>query len=300
MVQCSSECPSLRSLESGGVACAVPSPIRAPLNLGGAITTTQIITVQSLSCDVRSWRQADNAVHLRLLSVVSSSSHQHHPSLTYPSDSNLFITTTTPTTNFQNKLNMFLQFSLLSLFSLSFAMAEETLSTSSHGHAWRYGSGGGIIGFIILILDIIVFSTSCFIHHGDRANYLQSRYWNPTARLRTSYSGVSSYSCSQFLAWSYTGCSRTVLRMREVVPMRLSRKYIITIICEAVSRELEGPFCHRLGNITDWETDRELDIYSIVEKQSSPKRPHLVVSSTRSHSTNWLFLDKRILSWVIR
>ena len=46
---------------------------------------------------------------------------------------------------------MFLQFALLSL-----AFAEETVSTTAHGNAWKYGSGGGIIGFIVLILDIIV------------------------------------------------------------------------------------------------------------------------------------------------
>ena len=50
-------------------------------------------------------------------------------------------------------------------------MATETSITStSHGNAWRYGTGGGVIGFIVLVLDIIVFSTSRFIHHGDRAN----------------------------------------------------------------------------------------------------------------------------------
>jgi len=53
---------------------------------------------------------------------------------------------------FQNALAVVLQLSLL-----SFAMAEETLVTSSHGNAWKYGSGGGVIGFIVLILDIIVF-----------------------------------------------------------------------------------------------------------------------------------------------
>jgi hypothetical protein len=105
-----------------------------------------------------------------------------HPFLTnitppspHPSHSNLFITITTPTTIFQNKLNMFLQFSLLSILSLlSLTMAEETLSTSSHGNVWKYGSSGGLIGFIVLILDIIVFSTSRFIHHGDRANTLSA------------------------------------------------------------------------------------------------------------------------------
>jgi len=46
---------------------------------------------------------------------------------------------------------LFLQFALLSL-----AFAEETVAATAHGNAWKYGSGGGIIGFIVLILDIIV------------------------------------------------------------------------------------------------------------------------------------------------
>jgi hypothetical protein len=48
---------------------------------------------------------------------------------------------------------------LINLSLLAFAMAEETLKTTGHGDAWKYGSGGGVIGFIVLILDILVFST---------------------------------------------------------------------------------------------------------------------------------------------
>jgi hypothetical protein len=47
---------------------------------------------------------------------------------------------------------------LINLSLLAFAMADETLKTTTHGNAWKYGSGGGIIGFIVLILDILVFS----------------------------------------------------------------------------------------------------------------------------------------------
>ncbi|KUJ17098.1 uncharacterized protein LY89DRAFT_685052 [Mollisia scopiformis] len=46
---------------------------------------------------------------------------------------------------------------LLNLFLVSLAMAEETVSTSQHGNAWKYGTGGGLLGFVILILDIMVF-----------------------------------------------------------------------------------------------------------------------------------------------
>ena len=56
---------------------------------------------------------------------------------------------------FNQALTILLQ---LSLFSL--VMAEETLTAASHGNAWKYGSGGGIVGLIVLVLDVIAFSTS--------------------------------------------------------------------------------------------------------------------------------------------
>lgn len=48
---------------------------------------------------------------------------------------------------------------LLNLLLVSFAVAEETLTTTVHGNAWKYGTGGGLLGFVVLILDIMVFST---------------------------------------------------------------------------------------------------------------------------------------------
>lgn len=66
---------------------------------------------------------------------------------------------------FANALSMILQFALISL-----VMAEETLSTSSHGDAWKFGTGGGVIGFIVLILDIMAWSTYSSANHCDRAN----------------------------------------------------------------------------------------------------------------------------------
>ena len=50
---------------------------------------------------------------------------------------------------------------LLQLFLISLAMAApivDEVSAQGHGNAWQFGAGGGIIGFIVLILDIIVFS----------------------------------------------------------------------------------------------------------------------------------------------
>ena len=49
---------------------------------------------------------------------------------------------------------------LIQLALIGMVMADETLKTASHGNAWKYGSGGGLVGFIVLILDILVFSTS--------------------------------------------------------------------------------------------------------------------------------------------
>ena len=60
---------------------------------------------------------------------------------------------------FHLTLNLLLQ---ASLFSLAFA--SETVSTSSHGNSWKFGTGGGIIGFIILILDIIVFGMNDHVY----------------------------------------------------------------------------------------------------------------------------------------
>ncbi|QSZ28815.1 hypothetical protein DSL72_003320 [Monilinia vaccinii-corymbosi] len=52
---------------------------------------------------------------------------------------------------FQNTLSLLLQFFF---FALAFAQPVEI---AEHGNAWRYGTGGGVVGFIVLILDIIVF-----------------------------------------------------------------------------------------------------------------------------------------------
>ncbi len=41
------------------------------------------------------------------------------------------------------------------LFAL--AAADETVKTQSN--AWKWGSGGGVIGFIVLILDVIAIRT---------------------------------------------------------------------------------------------------------------------------------------------
>lgn len=51
--------------------------------------------------------------------------------------------------------NVFLSL-LVQLCLVSFAAAEETFKAQDN--AWAYGSGGGVLGFIVLVLDILVFS----------------------------------------------------------------------------------------------------------------------------------------------
>lgn len=57
---------------------------------------------------------------------------------------------------FQHVLTILLQLCLVSL-ALAAPVAQEVTATTS-GNSWQYGTGGGVIGFIVLILDIIVFS----------------------------------------------------------------------------------------------------------------------------------------------
>ena len=54
---------------------------------------------------------------------------------------------------FQNAIGLLLQFSLFSL------AAAAPIAVETHGNSWQYGAGGGVVGFIVLILDIIVFCT---------------------------------------------------------------------------------------------------------------------------------------------
>lgn len=45
--------------------------------------------------------------------------------------------------------------------ALAFAapIADETVKATAGGNAWQYGTGGGILGLIVLILDVIVFGS---------------------------------------------------------------------------------------------------------------------------------------------
>ncbi|TQS36787.1 hypothetical protein Golomagni_02754 [Golovinomyces magnicellulatus] len=54
--------------------------------------------------------------------------------------------------------SVILAFLLLGFISLSFGAAiGADLPVVSYGNSWTYGSGGSIIGLIVLILDVLVF-----------------------------------------------------------------------------------------------------------------------------------------------
>lgn len=125
---------------------------------------------------------------------------------------------------FQYFLALLLQLSLAAL-ALAAPVAQEVSATTA-GNSWQYGTGGGVLGFIVLVLDILVFSMSARrllllqlsasqLHpHASRNDPCadsapQLRCSSRTARLCTSFSGAWSSFCSPSSAWSSTGSSRT-------------------------------------------------------------------------------------------
>lgn len=60
-------------------------------------------------------------------------------------------------------LNVFIAQLWLALLTHAAPIAEETLTATGHGNAWQYGTGGGILGLIVLVLDVIAFSKSFFV-----------------------------------------------------------------------------------------------------------------------------------------
>lgn len=59
---------------------------------------------------------------------------------------------------FANALTLFMSFAL---FGLTFA---DEIVAKGHGDAWQYGTGGGVVGLIVLVLDIFVFRKSSLVH----------------------------------------------------------------------------------------------------------------------------------------
>ncbi|KAL2279095.1 hypothetical protein FJTKL_13671 [Diaporthe vaccinii] len=80
-------------------------------------------------------------------STINTSSRQYHPEPLRQQHSACIM--------YQHVYTFLLQ---LCLAALAFAapVAQE-ISTGSINNSWQYGTGGGIIGFIVLVLDIIVF-----------------------------------------------------------------------------------------------------------------------------------------------
>ncbi|KAK6211341.1 hypothetical protein QIS74_10605 [Colletotrichum tabaci] len=37
--------------------------------------------------------------------------------------------------------------------------SDPAVAATAYGNTWQYGTGGGILGFVVLVLDIIVFSS---------------------------------------------------------------------------------------------------------------------------------------------
>jgi len=79
--------------------------------------------------------------------------HHFHP-LTPPSN---FTITTSQQRESKETANMISSL-LFNLLLVSFAMADE-MAASAIDNTWKYGTSGGVLGFIVLILDIVVFST---------------------------------------------------------------------------------------------------------------------------------------------
>jgi hypothetical protein len=64
---------------------------------------------------------------------------------------------------------------LLQLFWAAFATAAPVVVETAHDNTWTYGTGGGILGFVVLILDIIVFSTFSFSLFSPRFTFGELR-----------------------------------------------------------------------------------------------------------------------------
>ncbi|OHE99618.1 hypothetical protein CORC01_04976 [Colletotrichum orchidophilum] len=45
----------------------------------------------------------------------------------------------------------------LALLAVAAPASDPVVGAAAHGNTWQYGTGGGILGFIVLVLDIIVF-----------------------------------------------------------------------------------------------------------------------------------------------
>ena len=110
----------------------------------------------------------------------------------------------------------FLQLCLAATFAVAAPVAEsaDTVTTTVVDNAWSYGTGGGLLGLVVLILDVIIFGMFILLVRSPFlsthfANSLQPRSSSPTARPPLSSSGCSSSSSSPSSEPSSTGSSPT-------------------------------------------------------------------------------------------
>jgi len=54
-------------------------------------------------------------------------------------------------------LSSFIAQLCLAILAIAAPVGDNTLEITDHGNAWQYGTGGGILGLIVLILDIFAF-----------------------------------------------------------------------------------------------------------------------------------------------
>jgi len=62
-------------------------------------------------------------------------------------------------------MQLFLAQLFFAALALAAPIADETAMAKAGGNAWQYGTGGGILGLIVLILDIIVFGSCISLRH---------------------------------------------------------------------------------------------------------------------------------------
>lgn len=99
------------------------------------------------------------------------------PPLLLPLTTTASISSTHNSNNTAEMLSNTILTLLLQFAFYSFAFAAPAVEVASHGNSWQYGAGGGVIGFVVLVLDIIVWSmsisfsqSSCLIWE-TKANY---------------------------------------------------------------------------------------------------------------------------------
>lgn len=160
--------------------------------------------------------------HRQQVQVISSAMHLQTSSLySYNNNRNNNRKQQLPSSQSATMFNILLQ---LCLAALCYAapIADESLSTMS-SNATQYGTGGGIVGFIVLVLDILVWSKSQSYTAPAMYNILtasQSRSSSLPAPSATSCCGLSSSSSSPSAASSSTGSSPTARSGTTEMDMR--------------------------------------------------------------------------------